>query len=75
MLKIGGESKTRLSRAQITKITMLFSHKINFDSSNEQSNKVVNIYKNILNDIKIYFNNDYNQFLKDNKINAYHDLV
>ena len=75
LLKIGGESKTKLSRAQITQITQLFSHNINFDPSNEQSNKIVNIYKNLLNDIKIYFNNEYNTFLKDHKINAYHDLV
>ena len=75
---IGGQSKTNITKTEILQITAVFSNNIFFGSQNEKNgrgNKCVNIYKNLLSDIRIFFNNQYNNFLKTKDINTGHNLV
>ena len=60
MSKIGNYTKTKSNKSEVLKITRLFSENIRLSQVDgivrKNRNDVMNIYKNFLSDIKIYYN-------------------
>ena len=79
MTCFGSQSKTKSNKSEVLYITKMFSENIRFDSeeriTRKNRNDVMNIYKNFLSDIKIYYNEQYIKFLNELQLDPNNSLI
>jgi len=77
LLLLGGKSKIKMTKFDSQLISNKFSKNIEIGKQliKVNSNSLVIIYKNLLSDMRIYYNNEYTTFLEKHELDVKNNLV
>ena len=75
LFTLAGEQCTEKTRAEILQIATKFGQGIELDQVNGKQKKTIGIYKNLLRDFRIYFNEQYCEFLALHSLKKGENLI